>query len=179
MNSPADSIANYISAKDSNRPHLLERAFTKDVSLNMNVQTDAITFPPSVIGREAVADTLVRRFGQTYENIYTFCLCARPLQGDRALSCGWLVAMSEKQAGAVRVGCGRYDWSFSSTDSRVDSLAITISAMEVLPAAALGRVMNWVQALPYPWCAVARAELDAPDIPEVKRVLQRLRQSGA
>lgn len=76
--SPSESIAAYINAKDSNRPHLLDTAFTADASLRMHVFTDAISLPPALVGREAIADTLVRRFNQTYENIYTLCIGEPP-----------------------------------------------------------------------------------------------------
>ena len=47
-------------------------------------------------------------------------------------SCSWLVAMSEKDARSVRVGCGRYDWLFTSTVPRlVEQLTITVEAMQI------------------------------------------------
>src|SRR5215470_16474724 len=121
MSNVADFILAYIFAKDRNRPHLLEAAFTDDVELRMIVQTDAISFPPVSKGREALADTLVRLFNQTYENCYTFCLANPPPNEARSFSCPWLVAMSDKQSRAVRVGHGRYDWSFTET-GRAESL---------------------------------------------------------
>ena len=72
----------------------------------MIVQTDAVSFPPVSRGREAVVDTLVRHFNQTYENIYTFCLANSPDGEAKSFSCPWLVAMSDKQSRAIRVGCG-------------------------------------------------------------------------
>jgi hypothetical protein len=177
--SPDEAVANYIRAKDGNRPHLLERAFVENAALHIHVQTDAIVFPQYVGGREAIAETLVRRFNQNYENIYTFCLAAPPRAADRTFACGWLVAMSEKQGGAVRVGTGRYEWSFASEGSLAESLEITIFAMEILPAEQLDKVMSWVAALPYPWCPLDRAAHEAPEIPGVERVLRYQRSSGA
>jgi hypothetical protein len=179
MRSAAESIAAYIRAKDGNRPHLLEAAFTTAATLRMRVQTDSIAFPAASEGREAIAETLVRRFNQTYENVYTLCLGAPPAADALAFSCDWLVAMSEKQGGGVRVGCGRYDWEFSPEDRRADSLTITIEAMETLPAATLPQVLDWVSALPYPWCRLQVACERAPSHPELTRVLRTLGRAGA
>ena len=143
MNSPADSVVAYILAKDGNRPHLLEAAFAVDAQLRMEVLTNAISFPSEAKGRGALADILVRRFNQAYENIYTFCLGAPPQPGAQSFSCSWLVAMSDKESGAARVGCGLYVWSFAPIDWTVTQLFIRIDAMEVLPPASLGAITEW------------------------------------
>lgn len=179
MTTPAESVVRYIRAKDCNRPHLLDIAFSEDAVLQMLVQTESISFPASSVGREAIAETLVRRFNQTYENIYTLCIGAPPAANAEAFSCDWLVAMSEKQGGAVRIGCGRYDWSFSHVNHRVRALTITIEAMEMLPRETLGPVMKWVSGLPYPWCSRQLATGTPPNLPGVLHVLQLLRQEVA
>ena len=172
---PAECIRAYIQAKDGNRPHRLDAAFTEDATLQMIVRTEAISFPAASVGREAIAETLVRRFNQTYENIYTLCIGQPPAVDATAFACDWLVAMSEKQGGAVRVGCGRYDWSFTSAEHRVCALTITIEAMETLPPDALPAVMDWVSALPYPWCDRELAVATSAVQPQVLHVLRRLR----
>lgn len=179
MLTPAESISAYIRAKDGNRPHLLDAAFAEDATLRMIVRTGAISFPPLSVGREAIAETLVRRFNQTYENVYTLCIGLPPTPDSEAFSCDWLVAMSEKQSGAVRIGCGRYDWSFTHEKGKVCALTITIEAMESLPSEALEPVMNWVSALPYPWCDPRSVLAASPDCAEVRHVLQLLGQEGA
>lgn len=179
MITPADSIVAYIRAKDGNRPHLLDAAFSEDAVLQMLVRTDSISFPASSVGREAIAETLVRRFNQTYENVYTLCIGAAPAANVQTFSCDWLVAMSEKQSGAVRIGCGRYDWSFSHSEHRVRALTITIEAMEILSREALEPVMKWVSALPYPWCPQETAIGTPPSLPGVLHVLQLLKQEVA
>ncbi|SFU56729.1 hypothetical protein [Pseudoduganella namucuonensis] len=173
MPTPTESIVAYIKAKDGNRPHLLDAALTEDATLQMIVRTDAISFPASSAGREAIAETLVRRFNQTYENVYTLCMGRPPADDAEAFTCGWLVAMSEKQGGAVRIGRGRYDWSFTRAEGKVRALAITIEAMEILPSEALEPVMSWVSALPYPWCDQQAAMAAAPDLAPVRDVLHR------
>jgi hypothetical protein len=178
MLDPAESIRAYINAKDSNRPHLLDAAFEDGATLHMHVRTESISLPPLSVGREAIAETLVRRFNQTYENIYTLCIGAPPGADAESFSCGWLVAMSEKQGGAVRVGCGRYDWLFTNAEHKVCSLAITITAMEVAPPEALASVMSWVSGLPYPWCSREAAASAPPNLPEVHRVLQLLHEGA-
>jgi hypothetical protein len=170
---PADAIRAYILAKDGNRSHLLDAAFTDDASLRMLVRTDSISFPPTSNGRAAIAESLVSRFNQSYENIYTLCLAKPPETGTPAFTCEWLVAMSEKQGGSVRIGCGRYDWTFAA-DGRVCSLVIAIELMETMRAEALPSVMRWASNLPYPWCSHEAVTASAPDYPEVQRVVDRL-----
>lgn len=179
MITPAESIVTYIRAKDGNRPHLLDAAFSEDAVLQMLVRTDSISFPASSVGREAIAETLVRRFNQAYENVYTLCIGGPPAANVEAFSCGWLVAMSEKQSGSVRIGCGRYDWLFSNSEHKVRALTITIKAMEILPCETLEPVMKWVSALPYPWCPPQAATGAPPNLPGVLHVLQLLQQEVA
>jgi hypothetical protein len=162
--SGADTVARYIQAKDFNRPHLLGAVFAADAVLEMTDPAATMSFPSRVRGLDAIADVLVRRFAQAYENIYTFCLCPPPADGT-SLSCRFLVGMSEKDGGAVRVGCGTYAWSFSGASGRVERLAITIDRMETLPADLLPVVMDWLRGLPYPWCPVERAAASMPHVP--------------
>lgn len=179
MRTPADSIVAYLRAKDGNRPHLMAQAFTEAASLAMTVSAGAISFPPAANGRDAIAEILVRRFGQTYENVYTLCLAPPPRDEANAFSCDWLVAMTEKESRAVRVGCGRYDWRFALDSRLVDRLSITIEAMQTLPPGDVDDVMNWVCALPYPWCPAALALRDAPDLRDLAVVLDHLGRRGA
>ncbi|MBN9535542.1 MAG: hypothetical protein BGN99_32625 [Alphaproteobacteria bacterium 65-37] len=153
MPSPYDAVTAYFHAKDGNRPFLMRRAFAPDVQLEMVVKTEAISFPSTAQGLAEVEEVLVRRIATDFENVYSFGL-ARPTEADRLrFSCPWLVAMSARSDGALRVGVGRYDWQFSP-DARclVEKLVITIDVMQVLPAAELERVIGWVAGLPYPWC---------------------------
>ena len=100
--SPADVIDAYVRAKDGNRPHLLRAAFTDTATLRMHVRTAGISFPPGAVGREAIAQLLVSRFNETWENIYTLCVGSPPRAGVTSFACGWLVAMSSKTDGDVR-----------------------------------------------------------------------------
>jgi hypothetical protein len=168
----ARAIETYIRAKDENRPHLLSEAFAPGATVRMIVDTAAISFPPILSGLDAIADTLVRTFGQTYENIYTFCLSAPPERAVQRFSCRWLVAMSDKQSGTVRVGTGLYDWYGRD---RIEELAITISAMALLDPVALHPVMNWVSNLPYPWCP---AEFTWRAMPTIEG-LEEIRRNAA
>ena len=152
MMNPADAVETYILAKDGNRPFLMQRAFAANAELEMVVKTDAISFPSTAKGVKAIADVLVHRFGIDYENVYTVCL-SRPSDADRRhFTCHWLVGMSAKSDGQVRVGCGRYDWTFG-LDGLVEKLVITIDVMNLFPAAELSATMVWLSRLPYPWCA--------------------------
>ncbi|WP_019717036.1 hypothetical protein, partial [Pseudomonas syringae] len=104
MNTAQLSIRQYIKAKDGNRPHLLDQAFASDAVLDMVVHTGSISFPPHVEGIGPIGDVLVRRFGQTFENVYTFCIGLPPEPQARTFQCKWLVGMSDKSSGEARVG---------------------------------------------------------------------------
>ncbi|WP_211473860.1 hypothetical protein [Collimonas humicola] len=178
MRTPSNSILAYIQAKDGNRPHLMAYAFAEDATLAMAVNGGAIAFPPATAGRDNIADVLVRRFGQAYENIYTFCLAVPPKNQESAFSCDWLVAMTEKESRAVRVGCGRYDWSFAEESHLAQGLAITIEAMQTLPADVVGDVMQWVSVLPYPWCSADAVIAGAPGVEGLDPVLAYIALKG-
>ncbi len=175
---PAAAIRAYIQAKDGNRPYLLDAAFSEDATLQMIVHSEAISFPAASVGRQAIAETLVRRFNQTYENIYTLCIGQPPADDANTFACDWLVAMSTKDDGALRLGCGRYDWSFMPADYRVRALTITIERMDILPPEDLPAVMDWVSALPYPWCDRQPALAPERCPPQVLHVLHPLRGAG-
>jgi hypothetical protein len=169
MTARARAIETYIRAKDENRPHLLPKAFAEGATVRMHVHTAAISFPPILSGLDAIADALVRRFGQTYENVYTFCLSAPPDDGHRRFSCRWLVAMSDKQTGMVRVGAGLYDWDIPH--DRIEELQITITAMQILDSRSLHPVMNWLSGLPYPWCPAEVALRSVPEFEGLRALL--------
>ena len=160
-----DAISTYILAKDRNRPQLMKDVFAGDCELEMVVRTDAISFPSSARGLEQVTEVLVTKFGDQYENLRTFCLSRPSSEHLPHFHCDWLVGMSAKQDGAVRVGCGHYDWHFGSEDSgRVKKLAIDIEVMCVLPVETSVPIMQWLAALPYPWCSHIRACESIPSI---------------
>ena len=135
MQGPSDTIGTYIRAKDGNRPHMMRRAFAEGAALEIVVNTDTISFPASATGLDSITDILVRRFSDDFENVYTFCLVSPPLSDERRFRCDWLVGMSAKAGGDLRVGCGSYDWFFQTGDRcLVERLEITVERMQVLPA---------------------------------------------
>ena len=165
MPAPADAISTYILAKDGNRPYSMRRAFAEAASLEMIVKTDAIAFPPTAKGLDSITDILVRRFARDFENVYTFCLASPAARDARQFSCDWLVGMSGKHDGLVRVGCGRYDWHFQSqAPGLVEKLKITIERMRVFSPACHDPVMEWLSDLSYPWCPVEEATKCVPDL---------------
>jgi len=177
MSTPSGVVTTYILAKDGNRPFLMRRAFAEDAELEMLVKTDAISFPSSAKGVSAIEDILVRRFGLDYENVYTFCLSQPSLANRRHFPCHWLVGMSARNNGQVRVGCGRYDWYFGPDEEcRVERLVIAIDVMKVLPAADVAASMNWLSSLPYRWCTPAEAIRDVPTIEGLAEIEAYLKQ---
>ena len=154
----AELVRTYIAAKDTNRPHLVSQAFARTATVEMIVKTDAIAFSPEAHGREAIAEMLVRRFGQQYENVYTLCLCDPPPREALRLDCGWLVMMSEKQTQRVRAGFGRYAWEWQpQVEPLVQRLAVTIERMESFDEEVGVAGFAWVERLPYPWCPIDKA----------------------
>lgn len=171
------TIEAYVRGKDEHRPHLAARAFAEDAVLSMTVASSAIAFPPLTQGRDAIVDLLVRDFARTYENVRTLCLADPPSPGCRAFACDWLVGMSVKDDRTVRVGCGRYDWTFESMDGRpATQLAIAIDLMQALSADTIDAVMAWLLALPYPWCSRASALGAMPLLPALGPVRDRLQR---
>lgn len=172
--SPQSVLRAYFHAKDENRPHVLIDVFSDDADLKIVNRTENIAFPAATLGRQAIADVLVRSFAQTYENIYSFYM-ARPPAEVTEFSCAWLVGMTEKESKKVRVGCGRYDWTFQSEMPRLaDSLVITIEAMQVLPASQFEPVFAWLQQLSYPWTSLAEVAKLAPRLEPLAPVLHYL-----
>ena len=150
-------VRNYIRAKDENRPHLMDKVFADSAILNMELKTKNIAFPSEVIGRDAITDVLVRRFSSSYENVYTYCLSDSLDDTSQQLFCKWLVIMSDKEDGSVRIGCGQYHWCFTgdvspSLDPLVNRLTITIDHMSVLPSETQSQFLGKQNHLSYPWC---------------------------
>jgi hypothetical protein len=162
----------YLKAKDENRPHFIADAFDHQARVEMVLHTGAISFPSHMEGIDAITDALVRNFGQTYENVYTFYL-DKPDQSSagNAFSCDWMVVMSEKASGKARVGCGRYDWEFGWRDRwLVRRLRITIAAMQVLPADLLPAMLRWIHGLGYPWTNNEMVLAHMPEEPDLAPV---------
>lgn len=172
MQSPSESIHAYIRAKDQNRPYLMRHAFAEDAALKMIVKTEAISFPPLSKGIDSITEVLVRRFAQSFENVLTFCLAEPPKEDPRRFSCDWMVGMSERGSGDLRVGCGRYDWLFQAHEPFLArELTITIEFMTVLPPVTLDAIMSWLSGLPYPWCPAQTAVVGAPKVQGLREIL--------
>ena len=149
--SPEQLLRAYFRAKDENRPHLLVDVFAADARLEVLDRSGQIGFPGVTIGREGIADVLVRRFNQSYENIYSYYL-ARPHPTATVFACDWLVGMTEKATRNVRVGCGRYDWTFRGDPVlSVSRLVIHIEQMLSLAPACANEVIGSMLRMNYPW----------------------------
>ncbi len=177
MRAPADAISAYIHAKDGNRPWLMSQAFTDDALLEVDNPTSAVSFPAKVVGRDHISEVLVRRFSLAYENVHTFCLSSPPKLDQQAHTCDWVVGMSDRESGEVRVGCGRYDWHFSSSEECLaDSLAIRIETMLVLPQDCLVPIMQWLGEIPYPWCRAQDLKARCPKIEPLGEIARYIRK---
>lgn len=162
LRTPESVLRGYFRAKDENRPHLLDGVFAPSAEVVIRNQSENIAFPAVTQGRSAIAEVLVRSFTLSYENIYSFYL-GRPEALAHEFTCAWLVGMSERSSGSVRVGCGTYDWAFESKAPGLASgLTITIEAMQVLPVSEFDTVFAWLGSLSYPWSSAASALRDMP-----------------
>ncbi|MBB6520251.1 nuclear transport factor 2 family protein [Pseudoteredinibacter isoporae] len=165
-------IRRYIRAKDDNNPQLMNRVFSEQATLEMEVNTGAIDFPSVTQGRDEITKTLVRDFNKTYENIYTFCLSDSVIEKQNSLDCRWFVAMSEKATGDVRVGYGDYQWRFCNDDlCLVDKLTIVIEDMIVFSNTEEGELMSWASGLPYPWVRSSELSTCTPEIIPLSKIL--------
>jgi len=159
---PEAVLRGYFHAKDENRPHLLEDVFASNAELVIRNESENITFPAFTRGRSAIAEVLVRSFALANENVYSFYL-GRPSLEVREFSCPWLVGMSERSSGQVRVGCGTYEWTFESrAPHRASRLVVAIEAMQVLPSTESDLVFGWLRAQNYPWSSAGAARQGMP-----------------
>ena len=169
----------YCHAKDENRPLYIAWAFAADAALSISLRTQANAFPPESHGVEAITDTLVRKFGQTYENIFTFCL-SRPAANVilAEYACDWIIVMTEKASGNVNVGCGHYDWVFQAEPHRIKKLTITIEAKVSLPSDTAATIFGWLLALDYPWTNTQHVGASAPPLESLAPVVHYLLHPG-
>jgi len=173
--SPESVLRDYFRAKDENRPHLLERVFSADAELRVRNLSENIAFPAITHGRAAIAEVLVRSFALANENVYSFYLDAPPVAGTQAFDCAWLVGMSERASGQLRVGCGTYAWSFAAEPLPLATrLVIVIERMEVLPQRESAPVFAWLESLSYPWSSAAAVRRGMPAIGSLSPVAEVL-----
>ena len=146
-------VSDYIQAKDGNRPWAMAKAFLPDAELQMQVDTDNIDFPARVIGLDAITDTLVRSFGRENDNVFTFCLQDTLVVQQEKLMCDWVVFMTDKDTGRIRVGWGQYHWDFADQEGQAlaKALLIRIQQMDILSAAHQAELFSVLDGMPYPW----------------------------
>jgi hypothetical protein len=156
-------------------------AFDGEAEVDMVLHTDGISFPSRMQGLDAITNALVRDFGRTYENIYTFYLDKPDHSLARnAFSCDWMVVMSEKATGRVRAGCGRYDWEFYHRHRwLVRRLRITIADMQTLPADKLPALLGWIHGVGYPWTNKELVLAHMPDEPDLAPLRDYVRRQSA
>ena len=176
---PEAVLRGYFHAKDENRPHLLEDVFASNAELVIHNQSANIAFPAFTQGRSAIAEVLVRSFTLSNENVYSFYL-GRPPLAVREFTCPWLVGMSERSSGNIRVGCGTYEWSFEQhAPNMAIRLVVTIEAMQVLPIAECAQVFEWLRTLNYPWSSPEGALQDIPANELLSPIARFLNRHGA
>jgi len=106
--------------------------------------------------------------------VYTLCLSEPSTREGNEFACDWVVGMSEKASGDVRVGCGTYRWRITRDTGTIKALTIAIDEMVVLPPYTLPHVIDWLAALPYPSCGLQDLLAHSPRIEALQPVLTRL-----
>lgn len=169
-------ITAYIQAKDENRPWYLTKVFSSDAVLEMKVESDVIDFPAEVFGREAIPDILVKNFSQTYDNVFTFVFDDSVTYDGMKLSCMWLVIMTKKDDGSLRVGYGKYTWYFKPNSNQflVPKLRIEIISMNEFPLSFMDSIYNCVEVMPYPWIQKSDCKKLVHSIPDLSDLIASL-----
>jgi hypothetical protein len=179
VNGPDAVLEAYVRGKDAHRPDVAAPAFAPDARLTVRNATTAVDFPDVTTGRDAILDVLVVDFGRRYANVRSLCL-DRPAPDATSFSCDWLVGMTARDDGGVRVGAGRYDWTLRARPPWcATALTIMIDAMQILPPSHAGPVLAWLRALDYPWTSADAAIAGAPSLDVLAPVLRRLARRRA
>jgi len=129
--------------------------FAADAELTFDIATDAIDFPRSVTGAAAIARTLVADFGERFESCRTYYVCAAPeVDADGICTMPWLVAMRQKDNGALRLGRGEYRWRIARMgdgSDRIVGLHIAIERMDTIDDPGSATLRSLQDTLSYPW----------------------------
>ena len=145
----------YVRAKDRNQPEMILDCFAADAELTFDIATDAIDFPRSVTGAAAIARTLVADFGERFESCRTYYVCAAPeVDADGICTMPWLVAMRQKDNGALRLGRGEYRWRIARMgdgSDRIVGLHIAIERMDTIDDPGSATLRSLQDTLSYPW----------------------------
>lgn len=157
----------YLRAKDENRPFLLAEAFASQARFETTFASasDFEQGAPSE-GLAAITATF-RELGAMCENIFTVCTTESIEDGSDTLVCKWVVAMSERETGRVRVGWGDYRWRFDTRSGLATELLVNMQRMVVLDPATADGVLGWISALPLPWCTTAQLLRRVPALTEL------------
>jgi hypothetical protein len=152
----------YIRAKDENQSERIFDCFAADAELTFEIATDAIDFPRHVTGAPAIAKALVTNFGERFDRCRTYYICTAPeADADGICAMPWLVAMRQKDNGALRLGKGTYRWriaGMSDESARIVGLHIAIERMDVIDDPGSVRLQSLHDMLSYPWLQPAKLE---------------------
>jgi hypothetical protein len=148
-------LERYVEAKDLTRPHLMRQIYATDAVLTFSIATDSISFPERVSGVDGITRTLIVDFAAKYNRCKTFYVCdSLPENTETITIVPWLVLMHEAARGCLRVGKGRYEWTFEPVGHggmQVVAMHIHIARMDTVDDAD-GRLLAAAQSvLPYPW----------------------------
>ena len=145
-------LTKYLEAKDQQRPFLFGEVFTSEAMFQSRFafETDFNDERP-VHGLDAIAGVF-QRMGSRVENIFTVYTPSSVRWDAGALSIDWLVGMSERESGKLRLAWGDYAWRFNPAGTRATELVVLMRQMIELPASAGSSINHWLAELPAPWC---------------------------
>jgi hypothetical protein len=149
-------LHDYLHGKDQSRPHLLARAFAPDAVFvsRFEFDTDFSDDTPRE-GLGTIIETF-RQLGAACENIYTVCASDSVRESPEGWRCKWLVTMTQRDDGRVRVAWGDYLWQLGGWGTRAKRLEVTMEEMQVLPADRADGFCDWMATHEGLWVESAR-----------------------
>jgi len=156
----------YLQAKDESRPYLFRQVFPENgrFQTRFSIDTD---FDQGGM-REGIAEitNTFGMLGRFFENIFTTCpIESASYTEEGQLQSTWIVGMSSRDNGDIRIAAGAYLWTFDEESGKVAELDVLMEHMLEFPGKHLAAIMDWLSALPQPWCET-KALLDG--MPEIE-----------
>lgn len=164
-------IHTYLRAKDESRPILFRQVFLKEgrFQTRFSIDTDF-----NQGGMRHGLDTITQTFqqlGAGFENIFTTCPIESAFYNDVGqLESSWVVGMTGRNEGQVRLAAGSYLWTFDSDSGLVKELDVLMEHMLVLPAHHAESILSWLSPLPQPWCRSVELLERMPHLSELQPV---------
>jgi len=152
----------YLHAKDCGVPARFADAFTPDATFTSRFEFEtSFSDEEPRVGLAAIAET----FGlltKHCDNITTLCTLDSVVTDGDTLRNKWIVAMTNRDSGCIRVAWGDYVWTMDPEAERARSLIVNMRHMAEMGPEHAEVVLVWLRALPAPWCDGQALVVDMP-----------------